>query len=108
MGPEAVKLYRQMPPALRNSVTDICILNACSHAGLVDEARSIFSQISNKTERIVTNMVSTLLLMVTPTASPSLAFQIDCYSRLFMFEEAQQLIEQHERSHSPYLVMYSK
>ena len=57
MGNQAVELYRQMPKQLRNESTYICILNACSHSGLVQEARSIFDNIPLKTERIYTAMV---------------------------------------------------
>ncbi|CAF3621920.1 unnamed protein product [Rotaria sordida] len=35
---QAIKLYREMPSELINEVTHICVLNACSHSGLVDEA----------------------------------------------------------------------
>ena len=57
MGLEALDLYRQMPNYLRDDVSHICVLNACSHSGLVDQARSIFNEISNKTEKITTTMV---------------------------------------------------
>jgi pentatricopeptide repeat protein len=57
MALEAIKLYRQMPKYLYDEVTHICVLNACSHSGLLDEARSIFNEISTKTENIVTTMV---------------------------------------------------
>jgi hypothetical protein len=64
MGLEAVELYRRMPPDLRNSVSDVCVLTACSHSGLVEQAQSIFDQISNKSEHIVTTMVSATSLMM--------------------------------------------
>jgi pentatricopeptide repeat protein len=57
MGLEAIKLYRQMPKSLYDEVTHICVLNACSHSGLLDEARSIFHEIPLKTEKIITTMV---------------------------------------------------
>jgi pentatricopeptide repeat protein len=56
-GIEAVELYRRMPPDLIEARTHICVLNACSHSGLFDEARSIFREITTKTERIYTAMV---------------------------------------------------
>ena len=62
MGLEAISLYRKMPNNLRDDVSHICVLNACSHSGLVDEARSIFDDISNKTEKIVAAMVCVSLL----------------------------------------------
>ena len=58
MGFEAIDLYRKMPENLRNPITHVCVLNACSHAGLVDQARSIFSQIEQKTDQVITTMVS--------------------------------------------------
>jgi pentatricopeptide repeat protein len=57
MGIQAVELYRQIPKEFINEVTYICILNACSHSGLVDQARSIFANIQIKSESIFTTMV---------------------------------------------------
>ncbi|CAF2067320.1 unnamed protein product, partial [Rotaria magnacalcarata] len=57
MGSQAAELYREMPNNLRNQVSQICVLNACSHAGLLHEARTIFNEISSKTESIITTMV---------------------------------------------------
>ncbi|CAF4107548.1 unnamed protein product, partial [Adineta steineri] len=87
MGLEAVDLYRKMPNNLRNEISYICILNACSHSGLLDEAHSIFNEISHKTQQVITTMV-------------------DCLSRLFLFDEAKQLIEDYEKCNAPYSVMY--
>ena len=58
MGDEAVQLFHRIPRSLIDDVTYICVLNACSHAGLVQQARSIFSAIENKSDRIYTTMVS--------------------------------------------------
>ncbi|CAM4818090.1 unnamed protein product [Rotaria magnacalcarata] len=88
MGTQAVELYREMPNNLRDYISQICVLNACSHAGLLHEARTIFNEISLKTESIITTMV-------------------DCLSRLFMFDEAQKLIEDYEKTNTPSIVMYS-
>ncbi|CAF1016309.1 unnamed protein product [Rotaria sordida] len=87
MGSEAIELYRQMPNNLRNEISHICVLNACSHSGLLDEARIIFNEIPMKTEQIITIM-------------------IDCLSRLFLFDEAQKLIDEYEKTNSPNFVMY--
>ncbi|CAF5226334.1 unnamed protein product, partial [Rotaria magnacalcarata] len=57
MGIEAMKLFHQMPKELINDLTYTCILNSCSHSGLVDEARSIFNSIETKTDITVTTMV---------------------------------------------------
>ncbi|CAF1578070.1 unnamed protein product, partial [Rotaria magnacalcarata] len=37
MGSQAAELYREMPNNLRDHVSQICVLNACSHAGLLHE-----------------------------------------------------------------------
>ena len=60
MGLEAVDLYHKMPSHLRNELSDICVLNACSHSGLVDEAQSVFNSVSAKTNHVVTTMVCLL------------------------------------------------
>ena len=57
MGAEAVDLYSQMPEKMRDSISNICVLNACSHAGLVDQATKIFHHVHVKTDKIVTTMV---------------------------------------------------
>ncbi|CAF2139675.1 unnamed protein product [Rotaria magnacalcarata] len=87
MGSEAIQLYKQMPHYLRDEVSHICVLNACSHSGLVHEARNIFDEIIFKTEQIITVM-------------------IDCLSRLFLFDEAQKLIDNYEKTNKPHLIMY--
>ncbi|CAF1524079.1 unnamed protein product [Adineta ricciae] len=45
-----------MPQQLIHEVTYICILNACSHSGLVDEALSIIQKIPVKTAAVWTTM----------------------------------------------------
>ncbi|CAF1573374.1 unnamed protein product [Adineta steineri] len=87
MGLEAIDLYRKMPNKLRNEISYSCILNACSHSGLLDEAYSIFNEISHKTQQVITTMV-------------------DCLSRLSLFDEAKQLIEDYEKCNAPDSVMY--
>ncbi|CAM4844112.1 unnamed protein product [Rotaria magnacalcarata] len=77
MGSQAVELYRQMPSNLRDRISHICVLNACSHSALLHEARTIFNEIS-----------------------------IDCLSRLFVFDEAQKLIDDYEKTNIPSIVMY--
>ena len=64
MGLEALDLYRQIPVHLHDAVLYVCILNACSHSGLRNEAYSIFNKISNKTDIIVTTMVCFLNLVI--------------------------------------------
>ncbi|CAF1955902.1 unnamed protein product [Rotaria magnacalcarata] len=87
MGSDAIQLYKQMPNHLRDEVSHICVLNACSHSGLLHEARNIFDEIIFKTEKIITVM-------------------IDCLSRLFLFDEAQKLIDNYEKTNKPQLIMY--
>ncbi|CAF0890587.1 unnamed protein product [Adineta ricciae] len=87
MGLEAVRLYERIPNHLHSEISYICVLNACSHSGLVHQAYQIFNQIPNKTERIITTMV-------------------DCLSRLFLFDEAQKLIDEYEKTNLPSVFMY--
>ncbi|CAF4322227.1 unnamed protein product, partial [Didymodactylos carnosus] len=88
IGSEAINLYRQMPENIRNTVSHICVLNACSHSGLLDQARAIFNEISAKTGEIIATM-------------------IDCLSRVYMFDEAQKLIDDYEKSNPSSLIMYT-
>ncbi|CAF0947573.1 unnamed protein product [Adineta ricciae] len=87
MGTKAVELFHQVPQSLVVESTHVCVLNACSHAGLVDQARAIFTSIKDKTEKHYATM-------------------IDCLSRGSLFDEAQQLIHQYELNHPPSSVMY--
>ena len=57
MGNEAVELFQRMPVESVDEVSHVCVLNACSHSGLVDQARSIFENIPIKTDSIYTTMV---------------------------------------------------
>ena len=61
MGADAIDVYRQMPANIRDEVSHICVMNACSHAGLVDEARTIFDAVGRKTEKIIGTMVRSLM-----------------------------------------------
>ena len=58
MGVQAIELFRQMPQKFLDEIAYVCILNACSHSGLVDEAQSIFKSIPVKTESIYGAMVN--------------------------------------------------
>ncbi|CAF0880345.1 unnamed protein product [Adineta ricciae] len=88
MGTKAVELFHQVPQSLVVEATHVCVLNACSHAGLVDQARSIFTSIEDKTEK-------------------HYAAMIDCLSRGSLFDEAQRLIDRYELNHPPSPVMYT-
>ncbi|CAF2195062.1 unnamed protein product [Rotaria magnacalcarata] len=87
MGCEALNIYKQMPHNLRTEIAEISVLNACSHSGLLREAQAIFNEISVKTEKITGAM-------------------IDCYSRMFLFDEAEKLIDDYEKTKSPSFTMY--
>jgi hypothetical protein len=52
MGIQAVELYRQIPKEFLDEVTYICILNACSHSGLVDEAPQVKAGTSDPVGRV--------------------------------------------------------
>lgn len=56
-GIDAVDLYHQMSNNKHDEISHIAVLNACSHAALIERAHSIFDKIDNKTERIYTTMV---------------------------------------------------
>ena len=58
MGLLAVDLFNKIPSENIDAVTYICVLNACSHSGLIDKARSIFNKIEIKTDKIYTTMVN--------------------------------------------------
>ncbi|CAF4457858.1 unnamed protein product [Rotaria magnacalcarata] len=89
MGYEAIDLYNKIHENIRDRVSHICVLNACSHSGLIDQAQMIFNKIDKTSVEIVTAM-------------------IDCLSRMGMFDQAENLVEDYEKSNLPNLIMYSK
>jgi pentatricopeptide repeat protein len=64
MGFEAVELFSKIPLKMLDERTYICVLNACSHSGLVDQAKKIFENIPDKTEFIFTTMVNKFILFL--------------------------------------------
>ena len=58
MAVEAIELFQRMPSDMMNEATYVSVLNACSHAGLVQEAQRIFEMIPIKTGQIHAVMVS--------------------------------------------------
>ena len=56
-GAQALELFRCMPSDFVQEGAHVCVLNACSHSSLVDEARFIFDGITNRTEKIYNTMV---------------------------------------------------
>jgi hypothetical protein len=61
-GMEAVQLLRRVPIDMIDPWIYVCVLNACSHSGLIKEAQEIFNNIplKDKTERIYTTMVNSI------------------------------------------------
>ena len=59
MGLQAVELFHRVPSQILDHLTYLCVLNACSHSGLIDTAWKIFEQIpmKDKREKIYTAMV---------------------------------------------------
>ena len=106
-GSQAVEIYRRMPTDLMNERTHSCVLHACSHCGLLDQARQIFAEVPTKTDRIYTTMVR--MSNTSPEQGVScVLLQIDCLSRATAFDEARQLIRDYESRHPPSLVMHSE
>ena len=62
LGREAVQLYQQIPIEIIDDIINLCVLNACSHSSLIDEARNIFKNIllDKRTEKIYSTMVNYL------------------------------------------------
>jgi pentatricopeptide repeat protein len=58
MATQALELFCKIPSKYLKESTYVCVLNACSHSGLVNQARSIFNHIQIKTEKIYCTMVS--------------------------------------------------
>lgn len=66
MGNQAVELFYHIPKHLLDEWIFVCVLNACSHSGLVNHALKIFETIprQNRTEQIYTVMVVHLFLKI--------------------------------------------
>ncbi|CAF1519493.1 unnamed protein product, partial [Adineta steineri] len=89
LGREAVQLYYKIAYEIIDDIINLCVLNACSHVSLINEAQEIFKNISidKRTEKIYTTM-------------------IDCFSRSNSMNEAEELINEYEQSHLPSYSMY--
>ena len=57
MGREAIDLYHRMPKEYADQKVYGCALTACSHSGLIDEARRIFNEIQNPSAHVYSTMV---------------------------------------------------
>ena len=90
MGKEAIELFNRIPTEMINNWVYVCVLNACSHSGLIEEAEKIFNMIpqEKRTGQIYTSMV-------------------DGFARSFQFDRAQHLIDEFEKNHPPSIQMYS-
>ena len=58
MGFEAVELFFKIPMKMLDQRTYVCVLNACSHSGLVVQAKNIFENIPDRNVFIFTTMVN--------------------------------------------------
>lgn len=67
-----MQLYQTMPETLKDEITHVCVLNACSHSGLVDQARSIYAKIDVKSVNVVTTMVIAMMIQLTSTCPSNL------------------------------------
>ena len=58
MGVAALQLFHEIPANMVDSWINVCLLNACSHSALINEARQIFQNIprDKRTEKIYTAM----------------------------------------------------
>jgi hypothetical protein len=59
MGFEAIEFFNKVPTNILDNTIRVCVLNACSHSGLVGQALKIFEKIplDQRTEKIYATMV---------------------------------------------------
>ena len=59
-GEEAIELFNRIPLEMIDSWVYVCVLNACSHGGLIEEGERIFNMIPQKQriDQIYASMVS--------------------------------------------------
>jgi pentatricopeptide repeat protein len=60
MGREAIEVFNRVPLSLLDEWIYVCVLNACSHSGLIDDARKIFHKIpiERRTDKVYTTFVN--------------------------------------------------
>jgi pentatricopeptide repeat protein len=65
-GKEAIELFERIPLEVVDNWIYVCLLNACSHSGLIEEGEKIFNRIPQQegTEKIYTSMVTDLFSLV--------------------------------------------
>ncbi|CAF3333160.1 unnamed protein product [Rotaria socialis] len=94
---KSLKLFEEMK---RNDINAdaivlIILIGACARLGMLSKCQSIVAQIPlhfYENQRIRNSLID---------------MWIDCLSRLFLFDEAQKLLEDYEKSNPPYSAMYS-
>ena len=108
-GAEAIELFRQVSVDLIDRATCICVLNACSHSGLVHEAQDIFDNISVefKDGLVYSTMVHNFHSFSYNHHLIQL-MQVDALGRSSRFDEAQKLVQEYEQTHLPRVEMYSE
>ena len=59
-GEQAIKLFNRIASEIITESTYVCVLNVCSHSGLIEEGEMIFKMIpqEKRTKQIYTSMVS--------------------------------------------------
>ena len=59
MGGEAIELFQRTPVDMIDEWIYVCVLNGCSHSGLIDSAEKIFEQIPDerRTNKVYTTLV---------------------------------------------------
>lgn len=74
MGIQAIELFHQVPVNVLDRWIYVCVLNACSHSGLIDEARQIFDKIpaEKKSDKVYTTMVFNHLSLGSSSISKAL------------------------------------
>jgi pentatricopeptide repeat protein len=73
-GKEALELFGQISEEMIDHCSYVCVLNACSHSGLIEEGEMIFNRIprDQRTEEIYTSMVSESLSLIRSVATDEL------------------------------------
>jgi len=61
-GKEAIELFDRIPLEMIDNWIYVCVLNACSHSGLIEEGEKIFNMIpqQQRTTKIYASMVSNI------------------------------------------------
>lgn len=101
VGTDAVELFRRLPDNMITEKMDVRVLSVCSHSGLIDEARSIFTRIPTKSE-----WNNTAMVLMAASMSSSRSSQFFVLSRSLFFAETQKSIEEFKGHHPPRLPIH--